>query len=165
MKSTKTLPIIVIFTLFIGLCELNAQSNWEGGIRFGNRWSADFTIPMQSVRFHPSVYFDRFGIGGYFDWMFAISNGPQGLKLYPGLGPEVWFGNNKNNDVDFDIAGNFGIEYSFDIPLTIGFDWRPGFRITDNMKWKSSNWGFMARFRFGGGSKLVRTNSNFKSIY
>jgi hypothetical protein len=158
MKKGIQFLLALSFVLVASIGTIKAQSNWEGGMRFGDRWSADFTIPMQSVRFHPSVYFDRFGVGGYFDWLFAISNGPQGLKLYPGLGPEVWFGNNKNNNVDVDIAGNFGIEYSFDFPLTIGFDWRPGFRVTDNMKWKSGNWGIMARFRFGGGSKLVRTN-------
>ena len=153
MKTSMKFLLILVFILGT-LSYSKAQSNWEGGIRFGDRWSADFTIPMNSVRFHPSVYFDRFGVGGYFDWMFAISNGPRGLKLYPGLGPEVWFGSN----VDVAIAGNFGVEYSFNFPLTVGFDWRPGFTLTNDFKWKSSNWGITARFRFGGGSKLVRTN-------
>lgn len=148
------LTLILVLGALVYSNDSKAQSNWEGGIRFGDRWSADITIPMKSMRFHPSIYFDRFGIGGYFDWMFAISDGPKGLKLYPGVGPEVWFG---NNNVDFDIAGDFGVEYSFGIPLTIGFDWRPGFRVTDNMKWKAGNWGFIARYRFGKGSKLVRT--------
>jgi len=136
------------------------QSNWEGGLRFGDRWSADFTIPLGGgPRLHPSIYFNRFGIGTYFDWLFAISDGPSGLKFYPGLGPEIYFGSSSKtgNDVDVAIAGDFGVEYSFDFPLTIGFDWRPGFTLTNDFKWKSNNWGFMARFRFGKGSKFVRT--------
>lgn len=154
MNKVKQYLWALTFILVAGIGTVNAQSNWEGGIRFGDRWSADFTIPMQSVRFHPSVYFDRFGVGGYFDWMFALSDGPTGLKFYPGLGPEVFFG----SKVDVAIAGNFGVEYSLNIPLTIGFDWRPGFTLTNDFKWKSSNWGIMVRYRFGSGSKFVRTN-------
>jgi len=152
-EKIRGLFLLLAF-LLIGNLNVNAQSNWEAGIRFGNKWSADLTIPLGAgPRLHPSIYFDRFGVGAYFDWLFAISDGPQGLKFYPGVGPELFFG----NDVDIDIAGNFGAEYSFDFPLTIGFDWRPGFRLTDDFKWKSNNWGFMARFRFGEGTKFVRT--------
>ncbi|MCZ4410358.1 hypothetical protein O3Q51_16195 [Cryomorphaceae bacterium 1068] len=154
MNKVTRFFLTLTFISVASIGTVHAQSNWEGGIRFGDRWSADFTVPMQSVRFHPSVYFDRFGIGGYFDWMYALSDGPSGLKFYPGLGPEVFFG----KKVDVAIAGNFGAEYSFDFPLTIGFDWRPGFTLTNDFKWKSSNWGIMARYRFGAGSKLVRTN-------
>jgi hypothetical protein len=154
MKKRMQFGLMLVFLFVAGTSTMNAQSNWEGGVRFGDRWSADFTIPLKSVRFHPSVYFDRFGFGGYFDWLFAISDGPKGFKLYPGLGPEIFFGNN----VDVAIAGDFGAEYSFDFPLTIGFDWRPGFTLTNDFKWKSSNWGIMARYRFGSGSRLVRTN-------
>ena len=154
MKKGIQFLLALSLMLITSIGTINAQSNWEAGIRFGDRWSADITIPMGHARFHPSVYFDRFGIGAYFDWMFAISDGPQGLKFYPGVGPEIWFG----NDVDVAIAGNFGAEYCFKFPLSIGFDWRPGFTLTNDFKWKSSNWGFMARFRFGQGSKFVETN-------
>jgi len=133
----------------------NAQSNWEIGGRFGDEFALDLTIPLAAApRLHPAIYFDRFGVGTYFDWMFAISGGPTGLKFYPGFGPEFFFG----NDFDFHIAGDFGVEYSFDFPLTLGFDWRPGFRVTENFDFKSSNWGFIARFRFGEGAKFVKSN-------
>jgi len=100
------------------------------------------------------VYFDRFGIGTYFDWMFALSDGPTGLKFYPGVGPEFYFG----NDFDFDIAGNFGAEYSFKFPLTVAFDWRPGFRVTDSFNFKTNNWGISARFRFGEGTSFKKVD-------
>ena len=108
----KTLFISAI--LLILTSSLSAQSNWEAGVRFGDRFSLDFTVPLAATpRLHPAVYFDRFGIGGYFDWMFALSGGPQGLKFYPGVGPEFFF----ENKFDFNIAGDFGIEYSFDFRL------------------------------------------------
>jgi len=37
------------------------------------------------------------------------------------------------------------------------FDWRPGFKVTENFKGKASNWGFTARFRIGEG-KFVKAN-------
>jgi hypothetical protein len=154
MKQKFLLTVLLIFMLFAG-AQLKAQSNWEAGLRLGDNFSADLTIPLAAKpRLHTAVYFDRFGVGGYFDWMFALSGGPTGLKFYPGVGPELWFG----NDFDFDIAGDFGVEYSFKFPLTIGFDWRPGFRVTDGFKWKSGNWGFIARFRFAKGPKFEKAN-------
>jgi hypothetical protein len=75
---------------------------------------------------------------------FSLEGGPQGLKFYPGVGPEFYFGDN----FDVGIAGNFGAEYSFNFPLTIGIDYRPGLMITDGFSGYSNNWGITARFRF-----------------
>jgi len=145
--------IIILMGLFLTFSSLKAQSNWEAGVRFGDDVSIDLTIPLGlSPRLHPAIYFDRFGVGGYFDWMFSLSDGPTGLKFYPGVGPEFFFGNN----FDFHIAGDFGAEYSFKFPLTIGIDWRPGFKVTESFKFKSNNWGIFARFRFGEGVKFVK---------
>jgi hypothetical protein len=157
-KINKLYAIVQILTVFCLLTvgsDLKAQSNWEVGARFGSDIALDFTIPLAaSPRLHPAIYFDRFGVGGYFDWMFALSDGPSGLKFYPGVGPEFFF----ENGFDFDIAGDFGVEYSFDFPLTVGLDWRPGFRVTDGFTFKYGNWGLMARFRFGDGVKFVKAD-------
>jgi hypothetical protein len=72
---------------------LKAQSNREVGVRGFDLWSVEAAIPIAATpRFHPAVYFDCFGIGGYFDWMFSLSGGPTGLKFFPCVGPELWFG-------------------------------------------------------------------------
>ena len=153
----KKLYILLIFCLgaIFFVQETQAQSNWELGVRFGDEFSAEATIPIgESPRLHPVVYFDRFGVGTFFDWMFALSDGPTGLKFYPGVGPELWFG----DDFDFDISGNLGAEYSFKFPLTVAFDWRPGFRVTDSFNFNTSNWGVSARFRFGEGTKFKKVD-------
>ena len=151
----KLRSMIIIMGLFFAFSSVKAQSNWEAGMRFGNDISIDLTIPLGlSPRLHPAIYFDRFGIGGYFDWMFSLSEGPSGLKFYPGVGPEFFF----ENGFDFHIAGDFGAEYSFKFPLTIGFDWRPGFKVTEGFNFKSNNWGIFARFRFGEGTKFVKVD-------
>ena len=151
---------LILIGLFLCLlsqpAELKAQANWEVGFRFNDRGGQiDMTIPLAaSPRLHPAMYFNRFGIGTYFDWMFALSGGPSGLKFYPGVGPEFFF----EGSFDFHIAGDFGVEYSFDFPLTIGFDWRPGFEVTEGFDFKYGNRGILARFRFGEGMKFVRAD-------
>jgi len=154
----KIIPTIAILSLFIMTFsdELKAQSNWELGGRFGDEFAIDLTIPLsKSPRFHGALYFDHdLAAGGYFDWMFALEGGPTGLKFYPGVGPELYFGNKLN----VAAAGDFGMEYSFDFPLTIGLDWRPHFMLSNDMRYYGGNWGFIARFRFGNGTKFVKTN-------
>jgi len=156
----KRLFVFVQLALIIVLLgcnsDLKGQANWEVGVRFNNQEVAvDMTIPLAAApRLHPAIYTNRFGIGTYFDWMFALSGGPTGLKFYPGVGPEFFF----EGSFDFHIAGDFGVEYSFDFPLTIGFDWRPGFAVTEGFDFKNANWGFFARFRFGEGMRFVRVD-------
>jgi len=123
--------LIALLILILNFSSMG-QSNWEIGMRLGNNVAADLTIPLSKApRLHSAIYFDRFGLGEYFDWMFALSDGPAGLKFYPGFGPEFFFGNR----FDFHIAGDFGAEYSFDFPLIVRFDWRPGFAVTESFRW------------------------------
>ena len=154
MKRTLLLILIIA-----GLSNSNlfAQSNWEAGIRLGDMSGIDMTLPLAAEpRLHPALYlFEKHVAGGvYFDWMFALQDGPSGLKFYPGLGPEIYFG----PQTEVGVAGNFGVEYSFDFPLTIGIDWRPGFIVTEDLFWHSDNLGITARFRFGEGVKFVKAN-------
>lgn len=155
MKSLLIFSVLTISILCINP-SINAQSNWEIGARFGDDFSLDLTVPLaKSPRLHGAVYFNNhFSLGGYFDWMFALSDGPSGLKFYPGVGPEFYFG----SSFDVAIAGDFGVEYSFAFPLTIGFDWRPNFMLSNNMNFSSGNWGILARFRFGEGTKFVKSH-------
>ncbi len=144
----------ILVALFSGMHKINAQAaTYEVGVRIGDNTGIDGTIPLGiAPRLHPTVYLDYFGVGTYFDWMFALADGPTGLKFYPGVGPEFFF----ENDFDFNVAGNFGVEYAFEFPLTIGLDWRPGFAVTNDFDFISSNWGFMIRYRFKeGGFKRV----------
>ncbi len=104
---------------------------------------------------HPVVYIDNdVAVGFYIDWLFALQGGPTGLKFYPGVGPELYF----FDGLDIAAAGDFGVEYSFEFPLTIGIDWRPHFMLTNNFKFHSNNWGIFARFRFGEGAKFVKVD-------
>jgi len=157
MKKQRILLISIFFLIATLLTtnDLVGQSNWEIGARFGNSWGLDATIPFKAPRLHPAVYFGHdVTVGAYFDWLFSLEGDPYGFKFYPGVGPEFYFG----NDFDIAVAGNFGMEYSFNFPLTIGFDWRPHFMLTEGFDFNGSNWGIFARFRFGEGAKFVKAN-------
>jgi len=155
----KVITVAIIFVVSLNF-ETQAQSNWEAGIRFGNDFAIDATIPISArPRLHAAAYFgdvfgnqygNDFGLAAYFDWMFSLEGSPTGLKFYPGVGPEIFFGDNFN----FGVAGDFGVEYSFDFPLTIGLDWRPGVIFTNDIGFHSGNWGLIARFRFGEGVRF-----------
>lgn len=147
MKKFRILFALTVLCLTFSTISYS-QTNIEAGVRIGDNIGIDGTIPLGiSPRLHPTVYLENFGVGAYFDWLFALNDGPEGLKFYPGVGPEFFF----ENDFDFNIVGNFGVEYSFNFPLTIGFDWRPGFAVTNDFDFITSNWGFMARYRFKEG--------------
>jgi hypothetical protein len=145
-NAAKVLSFLLIVLMSLTCTtQLLAQSSWEAGIRTDfDRVALDVTIPFKAPRLHATATFgNNFTLGTYFDWLFSLDGGPTGLKFYPGLGPVFYFG----NSFELGIAGNFGAEYSFNFPLTIGIDWRPGFVVTENFNFGSGNWGFMARFR------------------
>lgn len=148
--------IIPILALVLGssFSQSKAQANWELGLRFAENISVDATIPIaSSPRIRPAVYLSDFGIATYFDWMFALDGGPTGLKFYPGVGPEFFF----SDGFDFAVGGDFGVEYSFDFPLSIAIDWRPAISFVEG-EFRANNFGFAARFRFGEGTRFYRTN-------
>ncbi len=148
MTTFKSLVLFAfLFCAFIS--ESKAQSAFEAGVRLGDgfdSFSIDATFPLSKApRLHSAFYLNNgFDLGLYFDWMFSLDGGPSGLKFYPGVGPELYFG----DDFNLGIAGDFGVEYSFKFPLTIGFDYRPGFMVTNKFNFYSGNWGILARFRF-----------------
>jgi len=152
----KVLSTSTIVMLLILNC--NAQSNWEAGIRYGDESALDATIPLSAKpRLHGAIYLGNnegkgFGLGGYFDWMFSLSDGSQGLKFYPGVGPDLYFGDSFN----ISVTGDFGVEYSFNFPITVGFDWRPALFLTNDIGYIGENWGFIARFRIGEGTKFKK---------
>lgn len=137
---------LLTIILFSSVSYSKAQAAFEAGIRIGKEFSLDATFPLaRAPRLHTAFYVEGdFALGTYFDWMFALDGGPSGLKFFPGVGPEFYFGEN----FDVGIAGDFGVEYSFRFPLTVGVDWRPGFMVTDGFEGYSNNWGVIARFRF-----------------
>ena len=146
IKQKNVLLFVLFFVLKHKTTTKTKTNSLELGVRFGNDFSIDAAVPFAKAgRLHPSVTINDGGatVATYVDWMLNL-NEASGLALYYGVGPEFYF----YSGFDFGIAGDFGMEYAFQFPLTIGFDWRPGFILTNSFDFQTSNWGFTARWRF-----------------
>ncbi|MBD0824510.1 hypothetical protein [Aestuariibaculum marinum] len=101
-----------------------AEISYQHALGGANRIEAD-------LGWRSSNNWDGFKLTGLYQWVFPLENrfnwyvGAGG-----GLGSYSW-DNDKYPDLDDDsetfifIAGDLGIEYSFDIPLMLSLDFRP----------------------------------------
>lgn len=141
-----------LFVVALGITpDIHAQNtSFEAGIRAADNFGVDATVPIgPAPRLHAALYLDRVGVGTYGNWAFRLDGGPQNLRFFAGGGPEFFF----EHQFDFAVAGDVGIEWVFEeVPVTVGFDWRPAFRLTNGTDFHSGNWGVTARFRFGAGT-------------
>ncbi|GAA4769869.1 MULTISPECIES: hypothetical protein [Flavobacterium] len=98
---------------------------------------------------------------GLYQWVWNIDNG---FKWYagPGAGVGIWSSKDYNDGrynykgdsgAFFVLAGDIGIEYNFDFPLQLSFDFRPEIYISDDYgDLRDGNFGpdfgISARYRF-----------------
>lgn len=139
---------IVLFCLFLsGTVLLEAQ---EVGVRFGDISGGNVAIDAvfstsKFSRLHGDV---SFGDGLAVDLLIDFVNRPFGNEAfdwYAGIGPYTFLG----SPFELGIVGELGLEYHFKgIPIAIGGDWRPFFRIIDNTDFGWSNFGFNVRLVF-----------------
>ena len=99
-----------------------------------------------SRRFHGNLGIGDGGIGVdlIHDWIFTF-NGDGRLVFYPGVGGSVYF---LSDDVFIGVTGEIGLEYRFDIPITLGLDYRPTFFILPETDLASNGVGINVRWRF-----------------
>lgn len=148
MKYLKILSLVLFFGLAASL-ESNAQ---EVGIRFGNFSGNNVAIDGvfglgQFSRIHADLSFGGNGVG--LDALWNPIYRPvstSDFNYYLGFGPSFYFG----DPFAFGVAGEIGIEYAFeDVPIVIGADWRPNFRIVENTDFLADQFGLNIRWRFG----------------
>jgi len=110
------------------------------------------------LAFHSKRYWDAVKLTGIYQWVWNIDGG---FNWYagPGLGAGIVSYDRNHNDYPFDdddyndseafafLTGDVGIEYNFDFPLLVSFDFRPqvnlGYR--DDV---SFDVGISARYQF-----------------
>ena len=145
-KILLTISIFLIFTV-VKAQELHA-TGYELGVRIGS-WagpgaSVDGVMKLGENRIHADLGFfeDAFTIEGFYDWNFPIA---EGFSFYPGAGGGMAF--TKEGFV-LGIGGELGFEYAFDIPLTIGVDWRPMILLVNSGGFGYNHGGLNIRYRF-----------------
>jgi len=151
----KALIIVVVF-FSAGIMTANAQSVGELGIRWGDATGGDISVDGiiglgQYSRIHANVSFGGndgtdFGIDALWDFIYRPLGG-EAFNWYAGVGPFLGFG----NIFSLGVAGELGLQYNFNIPLSLSLDWRPAFRLVENTDFSAGGFGLNLRYVFGGG--------------
>ncbi|MEB2776611.1 outer membrane insertion C- signal [Algoriphagus sp. D3-2-R+10] len=147
MKYLKILSLVLFFG-FAAIIESNAQ---EVGLRFGNFYGNNVAIDGvfalgEFSRIHADVSFGNGGVG--IDALWNPIYRPVGaseFNYYLGFGPSLFIG----DPFGLGVAGEIGIEYAFDdVPIVIGADWRPTFRLIEDTDFFADVFGLNVRWRF-----------------
>ncbi|MEB2779385.1 outer membrane insertion C- signal [Algoriphagus persicinus] len=147
MKYLKILSLVLFFGLAASI-ESNAQ---EVGLRFGNFYGNNVALDGvfalgEFSRIHADVSFGGGGVG--IDALWNPIYRPVGdseFNYYLGFGPSLFIG----DPFGLGVAGEIGIEYAFDeVPIVIGADWRPTFRLIEDTNFFADVFGLNIRWRF-----------------
>lgn len=135
---------VVISLLFSSISLIQAQ---EIGARFGDISGGNVAVDaVFSTANYSRVHGDiSFGDGVGIDLLVDFVNKPFGVEAfdwYAGIGPYSFLG----SPFELGLVGEIGLEYHFrGIPIAIGGDWRPFFRLIDNTDFGWGNFGFNVR--------------------
>jgi hypothetical protein len=135
---------VVISLLFFSISLMQAQ---EIGARFGDISGGNVAVDaVFSTTNYSRVHGDiSFGDGVGIDLLVDFVNKPFGVEAfdwYAGIGPYSFLG----SPFELGLVGEIGLEYHFrGIPIAIGCDWRPFFRLIDNTDFGWGNFGFNVR--------------------
>jgi hypothetical protein len=139
--------LFLLAIAFIGFTAVsNAQNISENaiGLRLGgsNAYGAEISYQHAlgdtnrlelDLGWRNDTNYNAFKFTGLYQWMFPLDGA---FNWYAGAGAGIssFSGRkylNGTNDTGFFVAGNIGIEYSFDIPLQLSLDFRPEFGNND----------------------------------
>lgn len=100
----------------------------------------------QFSRIHADVSFGNgVGIDALWDFLYRPLSG-EAFNWYVGAGPYIWIG----DPFQLGIVAEVGLEYRFNsVPLVLGADWRPWFRLIDNTDIGFGGFGVNLRYVFG----------------
>lgn len=124
------------------------EANYQHGLSNNNR--LEF-----GLAYHGDSYLNTTKITGLYHWVWAIDNG---FNWYAGPGAGLGIANHKYKNYPYSgrkkksdlfgyVTGAVGIEYKFDFPLLLSFDFRPQFNFghVDDI---SYDFGVSARYVF-----------------
>jgi len=150
MKKNLVKVIAVLAIVIGGVFTSNAQ---ELGIRFGgtNGYGGAAIDGVFSAgqfsRIHADLGFYHGGIGidALWDFLYKPING-EAFNWYLGAGPSTYIGDR----FDLGVSGEIGLEYRFSqVPIALGFDWRPTFWILEETRFGADSFGLNVRYVFG----------------
>ena len=142
-----------IFILFAVLMFIttSASAQSELGIRGGDVSGGNVAVDAvfslgEFSRIHADVSFGNgVGIDALWDFLYRPLSG-EAFHWYVGAGPYAFIG----DPFQLGIVAEVGLEYRFNsVPLVLGADWRPWFRLIDNTDIGFGGFGVNLRWAFG----------------
>ena len=104
-----------------------AELSYQRGLSANNRLELDLGWRNRS-NFNNNDYDDSaIKLTGLYQWVFPL-NGDFNWYVGAGVGGASFSGNknsNFDNETGFFVAGDIGVEYSFDVPLQLSLDFKP----------------------------------------
>ena len=156
--------IIMTFALFVSMVSaLSAQADNKAiGLRLGGGFGGGAEISYQQplskenrLEIDLGLNSWGFGLNGVYQWVLDLSDLADGFNWYAGVGAGVGtynFNYGKdiyaNRDFSIGVLGQVGIEYKFDIPLTLSLDYRPGIYFVPAFNGTYDGICLGARYRF-----------------
>ncbi len=147
-KAFVVIALLMLTSCFtVTLAQRRLPGGFELGLRLGDTYGGaaalDAVMPFYGDRLHGnlSVNHNNLIFAGLYDWLFPMGNG---FIFYPGAGGIMSLGDN----VSIGVAGELGFEYRFEIPLSIGLDWRPVLGIVNADGFAADGFGLNIRYRF-----------------
>jgi len=145
MKLKRVFIVLIIVT---GFSTSYAQ---ELGLRFGNVTGGDVAIDGifstgKFSRLHADVSFSSsvVGVDLLWDFLYRPISG-EAFNWYLGAGPYTYIG----DIFQLGVVGEIGLEYHFNgVPIAIGGDWRPYFRLIDGTHVGWNGFGLNVRYVF-----------------
>jgi len=140
---------IYLITSLLILCSFTSFAQ-EVGIRLGNVNEGNAAVDVlfstnKYSRIHTDVSFNNgLGIDLLWDFLFRPLE-EEALYWYAGVGPYTFIG----DPFQLGVVGEIGLEYRFTgVPIALGIDWRPQFRIIDNTNFSVDGFGLNVRWIF-----------------
>lgn len=132
MKKFLLVAALVITTIFAANAQGGNGYRNSIGIRgaYGAEVSYQRYLAPQS-RIEGTMGINRYGfsVEGVYQWMFDFPASTAGIWQWyagVGVGTGVWSNKDFDTGICLGVLGQIGIEYTFNIPLMLSLDYRPG---------------------------------------
>lgn len=151
MKKLLLVSIAVLALSFSASAQLSKGTSYSErntiGLRLGYGAEISYQRTLSNAnRIEADLGFmsKGFSVAGIYQWTWAIDKAP-GLGWYvgPGVGIGVW-----DKHFNVGILGQIGLEYGFNIPLSLSLDWRPAFYFAHDYGFGYDGFALGVKYRF-----------------
>ena len=157
-KIIFTLALVVSMVSVLKAQEDNKAIGLRLGSGFGGGAEISYQQPLsKDNRLEVDLGLNSwgFGLNGVYQWVWDLSDLADGFNWYAGVGAGIGsynfnYATNTHSPSDFSIGvlGQIGIEYRFEIPLTLSLDYRPGIYLVPSLNGSYDGICIGARYRF-----------------